>query len=178
MISLDLSDPNIEAKGQRAREMLAAATKPKSYLTKPQTTEPINSDTRAYRAAEQPAGNGITDARSLARMYASLIGDGVDGVRLFTDETVRLASTEQSNGKDEVIGLRTRFGLGFYLYIEGSNMIQDGVFGHGGAGGSLGFADPKADIGFGYVMNKMQVVADDDPRTVGLVQAVHDSIKG
>ena len=178
MIQLDLTDPNIEAKGQRAREMLAAATKPKSYLTNPLTTTPIDPSSRAYRAAEQPAGNGITDARSLARMYASLIGNGVDGVRLFTDETVRLASTEQSNGKDEVIGLRTRFGLGFYLFIEGSNMIQEGVFGHGGAGGSLGFADPKAEIGFGYVMNKMQVVADDDPRTVGLVQAVHDSIKG
>ncbi|MBT5203120.1 MAG: serine hydrolase [Gammaproteobacteria bacterium] len=52
------------------------------------------------------------------------------------------------------------------------------MFGHGGAGGSLGFADPKADISFGYVMNKMQVVADDDPRTVGLAQAMHDSLKG
>lgn len=51
-------------------------------------------------------------------------------------------------------------------------------FGHGGAGGSLGFADPKADIGFGYVMNKMQMVGDDDPRTVGLVEAVHASLKG
>lgn len=45
-------------------------------------------------------------------------------------------------------------------------------------GGSLGFADPKADIGFGYVMNKMQMVGDDDPRTVGLVEAVHASLKG
>jgi len=58
------------------------------------------------------------------------------------------------------------------------NMIQEGAFGHGGAGGSIGFADPKADIGFAYVMNKMQMVGDDDPRTVNLAQAVHDSIKG
>jgi len=178
MISIDLADPNIEVKGERAREMLAAATNSKSYLTQQQTTTPLEMGTRAFHAAELPAGNGITDARSLARMYASLIGDGVDGVRLFTDETVRRASTEQSNDRDEVIGIKSRFGLGFYLYTEGSNMVQDGAFGHGGAGGSIGFADPKADIGFGYVMNSMQMVGDDDPRTVSLAQAVHASLKG
>ena len=135
-------------------------------------------NTRAFHAAELPAGNGITDARSLARMYASLIGDGVDGVRLFTDKTVERASTALSDDRDEVMGIHSRFGLGFYLYYPGSNMIQEGAFGHGGAGGSIGFADPKADIGFGYVMNKMQMVGDDDPRTVGLAQAVHASING
>jgi CubicO group peptidase (beta-lactamase class C family) len=38
---------------------------------------------RTARAAEVPAGNGVTDARSLARMYAALIGE-VDGVRLIS----------------------------------------------------------------------------------------------
>ena len=178
MIDIDLEDPDIEPIGERAREMLAAATTPKSYLTQEQTTTPLDMSTREFHAAELPAANGITDARSLARMYASLIGDGVDGVRLFTDETVRLASTAQSDGPDEVMGIHSRFGAGFYLYMEGSNMVQDGAFGHGGAGGSIGFADPKADIGFGYVMNKMQMVGDDDPRTVSLAQAVHESLKG
>ena len=178
MIGIDLEDPDIEPKGQRAREMLAAATDTKSYLTREQTTTPLDMHAREFRAAELPAGNGITDARSLARMYASLIGDGVDGVRLFTDETVRRASTALSDGRDEVMGIHSRFGAGFYLYMEGSNMVQDGVFGHGGAGGSIGFADPKADIGFGYRMNKMQMVGDDDPRTVSLAQAVHESLNG
>ena len=178
MINIDLADPDIQVKGERAREMLEAATTPKSYLTQEQTTTPLEMDTRAFHAAEIPAGNGITDARSMARMYASLIGDGVDGVRLFTDETVKRVSTEQVNDSDEVMGIKSRFGLGFYLYVEGSNMVQDGVFGHGGAGGSIGFADPKADIGFGYVMNSMQMVGDDDPRTVSLAQAVHASLKG
>ena len=178
MIEIDLEDPDIEPKGQRAREMLAAATDTKSYLTREQTMTPLDMHAREFRAAELPAGNGITDARSLARMYASLIGDGVDGVRLFTDETVRRASTALSDGRDEVMGIHSRFGAGFYLYMEGSNMVQDGAFGHGGAGGSIGFADPKADIGFGYVMNKMQMVGDDDPRTVSLAQAVHESLNG
>ena len=178
MIDLDLEDPEIEPKGERAREMLEAATNPKSYLTKEQTTTPLDIHTPEFRAAEIPAANGVTDAPSLARMYASLIGDGVNGVRLFTDETVVRASTPLSDGLDEVMGTRSRFGAGFYLHIEGSNMVQDGAFGHGGAGGSLGFADPKAGIGFGYVMNKMQMVGDDDPRTVGLARAVHASLTG
>ena len=176
MIEVDLEDPNLEPKGERAKEMLAAATAPKSYLTQEQTTSPLNMNSRAFHAAELPAANGITDARSIARMYASLVGDGVDGIRLFNNDTVKQASTEQSGDVDEVMGIHSRFGSGFYLYMEGSNMIQDGVFGHGGAGGSIGFADPKAEIGFGYVMNKMQMVGDDDPRTVNLAQAVHDSI--
>jgi hypothetical protein len=41
-----------------------------------------------------------------------------------------------------------------------------------------GVMNPKADIGFTYVMNKMQMAGDDDPRRVSLAQAVHDSIKG
>ena len=178
IIEVSLEDPDLEPIGERAREMLEAATAPKSYLTKEQTTTPLDMSAHEFRAAELPAANGVTDARSLARMYASLIGDGVDGVRLFTDETVRIAATPQVDGPDEVMGIRSRFGAGFFLYMEGSNMIQDGAFGHGGAGGSIGFADPKADIGFGYVMNKMQMVGDDDPRTVGLAQAVHASLKG
>ena len=176
MINIDLEDPDIEPKGERAREMLEAATNADSYLTREQTTTPLDTSTREFLAAEFPAANGVTDARSLARMYASLIGDGVDGVRLFTDETVRLVSRAQSDGPDAVVGVHSRFGAGFSLYSEGSHMIQDGAFGHGGAGGSIGFADPKADIGFGYVMNKMQMVSHDDPRTVSLAQAVHDSL--
>ncbi len=178
MIEIDLEDPEIEPKGERAAEMLEAATDAESYLTREQTTTPLELNSRAFRAAELPAANGITDARSLARMYAGLIGAGVDGVRLFTDETVRRASTALSDGRDEVMGIRSRFGPGFYLYLERSNMVQDGVFGHGGAGGSIGYADPRAELGFGYVMNKMQMVGDDDPRTVSLARAVHESLKG
>ncbi len=79
-------------------------------------------------------------------------------------------------GRDEAMGTYTLFGLGFYLYQDGSNMVREGAFGHGGAGGSIGFANPRAEIGFAYVMNKMQMVGDDDPRTVDLAQAVHASL--
>jgi CubicO group peptidase (beta-lactamase class C family) len=135
-------------------------------------------NTRAFHATEMPAANGITDARSLARMYASLVGDGVDGVRLLNDETIAKATAEQSSGRDEVLWVNNRFALGFSLNSEDGNLGQEGAFGHSGAGGSLGFADPKAEIGFGYVMNQMQLVAADDPRTLTLIAAVHESLKG
>ena len=49
-------------------------------------------------------------------------------------------------------------------------------FGHPGAGGSLGFADPDAKIGFGYVMNQMGASVGLDPRPRGLIDAVYASL--
>ena len=179
IIAVDLQEGEMDQQAvtQKRRDLLEAARDPDSLLNKATTTTPLDPNTGDYHAAEIPAGNGITDARSLARMYASLIGDGVDGVRLLSDETVENASAEESNGRDEVLQIATRFGLGFSLDQEGS-LGQEGAFGHSGAGGSLGFADPKAGISFGYVMNKMQLVAGDDPRTLTLIAAAHESLKG
>ncbi len=180
IIEIDLQDLAVDdqALTKRRRDLLDAARDPDALLNRPATTGPLDPNSRAFRAAENPAGNGIADARSLARMYASLIGDGVDGVRLLDDETVARATAEQSNGRDEVLQVQTRFGLGFELNLPHGHLGQEGAFGHSGAGGSLGFADPKAEIGFGYVMNKMQMVASDDPRTLSLIAAVHESLKG
>ena len=180
VIAVDLADGAMDEQAltARRRDLLAASRDPDSLLARPATTAPLDSNTRAFRAAELPAGNGVADARSLARMYASLIGDGVDGIRLLNDETVARATAEQSNGRDEVLQIQTRFGLGFELNLPHGHLGQEGAFGHSGAGGSLAFADPKAEIAFAYVMNQMQLVASDDPRTLSLIAAVHESLKG
>ena len=47
------------------------------------------------------------------------------------------------------------------------------AFGHPGAGGSLGFADPDRRIGFGYVMNKMDMGLTGDPRATALTDALY-----
>ena len=176
--SVDLSEGAMDEQAltKRRRDLLAASRDPDSLLAKPATTGPLDPNTRAFRAAELPAGNGVADARSLARMYASLIGDGVDGIRLLNDETVARATTEQSNGRDEVLKIQTRFGLGFELNLPHGHLGQEGAFGHSGAGGSLAFADPNAEIAFAYVMNQMHLVASDDPRTLSLITAVHESL--
>ena len=67
------------------------------------------------------------------------------------------ARQTQSDGTDLVLGrMHTKFGLGFMLGTEQVSMGPgEGAFGHGGAGGSLGFADPDNKISLGFVMNQM-----------------------
>ncbi|MGZ4736769.1 MAG: serine hydrolase domain-containing protein [Acidimicrobiia bacterium] len=133
-------------------------------------------NTRAVHAAEVPAAGGITDARSLARMYAASVSD-VDGVRLLTPEQVKDASTQRSVGPDVVIlDLDLQWGLGFNV---NAGLLQLGgprSFGHFGMGGSTGWADPEAEIAFGYVMNKMELALAGDLRSYGLVNACYDAI--
>jgi len=128
-------------------------------------------NTRAVHATEMPAANGITTARSLARMYAATVGP-VDGIRLIDDATVSLASAEAVNGPDAVLVFPSQFGMGFMLHGTLTPMLSPSSFGHAGAGGSLGYADPDAQVGYGYVMNQMGGGIAGDPRTVNLTDAV------
>jgi CubicO group peptidase (beta-lactamase class C family) len=130
---------------------------------------------RALRAAELPSSNGIGTARALARLYAACIGD-VDGVRLLRADTVAGATVEQSVGTDAVLLLPTRFGTGFMLPPALSLAARPSAFGHPGAGGSLGLADPDADLAFGYVMNQMRLGVTGDPRAQSVLEATYLSL--
>jgi CubicO group peptidase (beta-lactamase class C family) len=132
-------------------------------------------NTRALREAEMPSSNGIGGARDLARMYAALVG-GVDGVRLLAPKTVEDVTRIQVEGPDAVIQMPTRFGLGFMLPPTLGLACPPHSFGHPGAGGSLGFADPQRHLGFGYVMNQMQLGLTGDARATSLVEAVYTSL--
>ena len=56
----------------------------------------------------------------------------------------------------EALQRHTRFGLGFMLGTEHVSMGPNkNSMGHGGAGGSLGFADPDNNISLGFTMNQM-----------------------
>jgi CubicO group peptidase (beta-lactamase class C family) len=116
-------------------------------------------NTRAWRAAEIPAANGHGTARSLARVYGALARGGeIDGVRLLEPRTIESATVEQAFGPDAVLGqMPMRFGLGFMLRQDMIPMSPSPrAFGHPGAGGSIGFADPDNRVGFGFTMNQMQ----------------------
>jgi len=132
-------------------------------------------NTRALHAAELPSSNGIGDARSLARLYASCIGD-VDGVRTLQPATVAAATVEQACGKDAVLMIDSCFGLGFMLGSSFGAANPASAFGHAGAGGSLAFADPDARLGFGYVMNDLRFDAKGDPRSEELVRAAYTAL--
>ncbi|MFF3452193.1 serine hydrolase domain-containing protein [Streptomyces sp. NPDC002667] len=129
----------------------------------------------AYRAAVLPASNGIATADGLARFYAALIGE-VDGVRLFTPETLAAARSEQSAGPDRVLVVNTRFGLGYMLHGGASPLLSPGSFGHPGRGGALGFADPESGVAFGYVTNGFRKSVTADARAQALIRALRTSV--
>lgn len=128
-------------------------------------------NTRELHATEMPGANGITTARSLARLYAACVGP-VDGVRVLPPTIVDSMRGERVYGDDLTLLRPTRFGAGFWLHEQGAPMIQEGSFGHPGAGGSLGYANPELGIGYGYVMNQMRNELAGDARTIALNDAV------
>ncbi len=142
--------------------------------------EPGSVNTREWRRAEIPAANGHGTARSLARVYGALaVGGTLDGVQVLSREQIERASSEQVFGDDEVLApIPTRFGLGFMLTQP---MIPFGPnprsFGHPGAGGSIAFADPDARLGFGYVMNQMQMGLGGDARGFALIREVYEALR-
>ena len=123
------------------------------------------------RAAEIPAANGVTNATGLARMYAATVGE-VDGVRLLDDDTVERAIEVQVEGPDSVLIFPIPFGLGFMRHSDASPLVGGRSFGHYGAGGSVGFADPDRHLAGAYVMNQMHFGLAGDPRTAALLDAV------
>ena len=127
------------------------------------------------RAAEIPSANGVTNARSVARMYASLVSE-VDGIRLLDRETVEQAIEIQVEGPDQVVMFPIPFGLGFMTHSQFSPFVGGRSFGHYGAGGSVGFADPDRGVAGGYVMNKMHFGLAGDPRTAALLEAVDRAV--
>jgi CubicO group peptidase (beta-lactamase class C family) len=133
-----------------------------------------------WRRAEIPGANGHGAARDLARVYGALArGGSVDGVHVLGPESVARCGAEQSFGPDLVLQITTRFGLGFMLTqdrLDARYGPSRRAFGHPGAGGSLGFADPDNRIGFGYVMNRMGPNILLDPRAIALIEATYKSI--
>jgi CubicO group peptidase (beta-lactamase class C family) len=133
---------------------------------------------RAWRGAEIPAANGHTSARALARLYGALADGGqADGVRVLSPAAISRCYIEESAGNDEVLLVPTRFSTGFMLPQAHDPIGPNShAFGHPGAGGSLGFADPDAKVGFGYTMNKMGPYILIDPRTRCLIEALYASL--
>lgn len=138
-------------------------------------------NTRDWRATVMPAGNGHTNARALARIYGALAKGGRHkGTSVLDSGLIREAQVEQSSGPDAVLWqLPTRFGFGFMLTQEQPSAAfgpNADAFGHPGMGGSLGFADPEAGVGFGYVMNQMRLGILVDDRAAQLIDAVYASL--
>jgi CubicO group peptidase (beta-lactamase class C family) len=131
---------------------------------------------RRYRAAELGAAGGVASGRGLSRLYAWLLDQ-------FTAETTADILQSETDGLDQVLSspampVEQKIGRGFM--VPSPDRFPAGVptFGHGGAGGSYGFADPRHRVAFGYAMTRLLPGPDPagDPRMVLLVRAVYDSL--
>ncbi|WP_406123673.1 beta-lactamase family protein [Streptomyces canus] len=174
---VDLTTVPPEDLPEELRDLVAAWRDPNSLSNRAfAVTDPTEIDFNSpqVQAAELPASNGVGTARSLARMYAAVIGE-VDGVRLLTPETVASATREQASGKDQVMVVPSRFSTGYMLPTGDNPMTGPNAFGHTGRGGSLGFADPEHGIAFGYAMNNI-IGGPDDVRAMSLVDALCRSL--
>lgn len=114
---------------------------------------------RACHAAEIGGGGGISNGRGLAGMYAPL---ALGGGSLFDQAAVeRMRRISTATNRDATLLIPTRFAMGFMVAMDNrriagadSVVIGERAFGHVGAGGSIGFADPELGLSFGYSMNR------------------------
>jgi len=126
----------------------------------------FNANARAARAAEIGSATGVSNGRGLAGLYAPLANGGaLNGVRLVGADTLtRMGQVSVATHEDATLAIPTRFSLGYMKSMDNrrldnnlacSAILSEAAFGHVGAGGSLGFADPACGMSFGYSMNRM-----------------------
>jgi CubicO group peptidase (beta-lactamase class C family) len=129
------------------------------------------------RRACLPAYGLCANARSLARVYAALIGDGVDGIRLLPPERVRQATALQVEGIDAVGGQPQRFALGYSLGGPDSAAgPRRTAFGHRGYGGAYAFADPDYGLAVGLTKNRLVLNVPNQDSTWRILHAVRESL--
>ena len=127
-----------------------------------------------WRSAEMPSTNMHASARGVAVLYRALAHGGTfDNVTVLPFDVLTEALTEVSNGDDIVLGRISRFAHGFQIPLPERGFGPNAeAFGHYGAGGSVGFCDPVAQVGFGYVMNQMGPRWQ-NPRNKALIEALY-----
>ncbi len=164
-------------------------------MTDPRSTQALSllntggfdPNSRACHAAEIGGGGGISNARGLAGMYAPLAcGGELGGVRLVDRaQLARMGEVSVATNEDATLLIPTRFSLGFMKSMDNrrrprgdrdSAILSSAAFGHVGAGGSIGFADPELGMSFGYSMNRMGPGIMLNERGQSLVDAAYRAV--
>jgi CubicO group peptidase (beta-lactamase class C family) len=130
----------------------------------------------AFRCVEVASASGIGQARAIARAYGALATGGAElGIKPRTMGALMAPAIPPTCGeRDLVMGKDLQHSLGFGKPCANTRFSTNGrAFGWPGLGGSLGFADPDAQIGFGYVMNRIGYSMTADPRALPLADAVY-----
>lgn len=130
---------------------------------------------RVYsRNLEVPSGGGVGTARAIAYAYSVFAAGGRDlQLRPETLQLLRAPAIPSERGfYDECMKAEMQFSLGFCKSAPTVPFGHPGSFGHPGAGGSFGYADPESGIGYAYVTSQMGTSLPFDPRDVALRTAL------
>ena len=133
-------------------------------------------NTKAWRQAEIPSANGQGNAGGLAKFYSLIVPED-NSIKLLKDDTVNQMTTMQIEGRDLVLAVQVRWGVGFILNKH--KVIYgpiESAFGHSGYGGSCAFGDPENKIGVSYVMNRMLDNFNADGRSIELINATYNCL--
>lgn len=144
-------------------------------------------DSREAHAAEIGGGGGISNARGVSGMFQPLALGGRSGEHTFfdRDSVTRMSQVSMATQKDATLLIPSRFALGFMKSMDNrhrphgnieSVILGERAFGHVGAGGSLGFADPDCALAFGYTMNRMGAGLLLNERGQSLVDATYSAL--
>ena len=129
------------------------------------------------RNLEIPAGGGVGTARAIARAYSVFATGGKElGLRSETLQELLAPAIPSTHGfYDECMKADVQFSLGFMKSNPNFPFGNPGSFGMPGAGGSLGFADLQAQVGYGYIPNRKSVALGGDPREVAIRKALYSA---
>lgn len=149
----------------------------RAMVDNPGTLLPIDTDRIYARNLEVPSGGGVGTARAIAQAYSAFAtSGGVLGVREDTLKQLMAPAVPPLRGfYDECLKVEVPFSLGFMKPGSKNPYSHMSAFGAPGAGGSMGFADPLARVGYGYVLNRMGSHLE-DPRELALRTALYRSI--
>jgi CubicO group peptidase (beta-lactamase class C family) len=147
----------------------AALTNPPMLPTLP--------NSRPWRAAQIPAGNGHATALALARLYGALANGGeIDGVTLMRPATIAAMTATQTTRVDLLQGFAPHWSHGFTGNPSGIYGPSPSAFGHPGWGGSFGSADPATGVAVGYAINQMADGIAGNPNASALCARIHDCL--
>lgn len=142
-------------------------------------TEFCLDEDRIYtRNYEVPSGGGVGTARAIAHAYSVFATGGKElGIRKETLQELKAPPIMPLKGyRDVALKTDTCYSLGFTRSLPNTAFGSPSAYGMMGTGGSFGFADPKYELGYGYVLNGLGTSFPTDPRSDALCAAMYRSI--
>jgi CubicO group peptidase (beta-lactamase class C family) len=149
----------------------------RSLISNPGAPLPYDERRIYARNLEMPSGGGVGTARAIARAYGEFAAGG-KSLHMSAETLAALAApaVPSRNGYyDDFMRAEVQLSLGFMKSYPGWPFGGPASYGAPGAGGSLGYADPHASVGYAYVTNRMGTCLTGDPRDVALRKAL-DSV--